>query len=225
MSGFIAIEGGDGSGKRTQAEIFYRYAVDELKKNVLKMSFPRYSEPSAFYAKQYLNGIYGSAEDVHPELGILPFALDRYAASPEIRQHLALPNSLVISDRFMASNLAHQGAKIADAGERKSFYEKTMHTEYEILNIPRPMKNIVLLVPTHIAQANIDRKDPATRTYTEQQRDIHEADASHLEMAKANYEELCRLYPDEFVSINCVDASGNMRSVDSIQDEIRQLLG
>lgn len=221
MSEFIAIEGGDGSGKGTQAELYREYASNVLGKQVLKLSFPRYGEDSAYYAGRYLDGAYGAANSVHPELGILPFAIDRFAASADIRTQLELPDGLVIADRYMASNLAHQGAKLDDPVERKAFYERTMKTEYDVLGIPRPTKNIVLLMPTHLAQLNVDKK--SARSYTDKKRDVHEADADHLDKAKANYEELCRLYPDEFTAIQCVDDTGTMRSIEDIQQEIRRI--
>ncbi|HMI09679.1 MAG TPA: hypothetical protein VK497_04785 [Candidatus Saccharimonadales bacterium] len=221
MGDFIAIEGGDGSGKATQTELYRAYVADVLKQPVLKMSFPRYGEDSAYYVEQYLNGAYGSSSDVSAELGSLPYAIDRFAASSEIREFLQTPGSLVISDRYIASNLAHQGVKIADPEERKKFYERTMKTEYEVLGIPRPSKNIVLLMPSHHMQANVDKK--SARSYTTMKRDIHEADADHLEKAKANYEELCELYPNEFIAIQCINESGNMRAIDDIQEEIRQI--
>lgn len=223
MSEFIAIEGGDGSGKGTQAELLTSYATEKLGLHVMKLSFPRYGEDSAYYAERYLNGVYGEADDVHAELGSLPYALDRFAARKDIEGHLAKAGGPVIADRYMASNLAHQGAKIDDPAEREVFYERTMLTEYEILGIPRPTKNIVLLVPTDIAQANVDKK--AARSYTAAKRDIHEASASHLDRAKRNYEELTRLYPDEFTGIDCINESGDLRSIESIQQEIRDILG
>ena len=217
---FIAIEGGDGSGKGTQAEILREY-LSRGNKKVSKLSFPRYGEPSAYYVEQYLNGAYGGANDVHPDLGVLTFALDRFAEKPHLEALLADQECFVISDRYMGSNLAHQGAKIDDMKERHAFYERTLHTEYDILSIPRPAKNIVLLVPSAIAQQNVDKKD--ARSYTTLKRDIHEADADHLEKAKRNYQELCELYPDEFIPIDCM-ANGALRSIDDIQLEIRKLL-
>lgn len=223
MGQFIAIEGGDGSGKATQTELLYNYLTSGLGRSVMKLSFPRYGEPSAYYAEQYLNGRYGEADDVHPDLGSLPYALDRYAASHGIKQFIAShPDGVVLTDRYVGSNVAHQGSKISDTDERRAFYRRIMRTEYDILGIPRPTKNIVLLVPPHISQANVDKKD--TRSYTSAKRDIHEADASHLERAKANYEELCELYPDEFIPLNCMDSSGNLRSIEDIQLEIRKII-
>jgi len=223
MSEFIAIEGGDGSGKGTQTELLRAHAADVLGINVLKLSFPRYGEPSAHYAEQYLNGAYGSAEDVPPELGSLVFMPDRVVETPKINHRLSLPNSLVLSDRYVASNMAHQGAKIDDPIKRKAFYERTMEMEYRVLRIPRPTLNIVLLVPAALAQENVDKKDASTRSYTTLKRDIHEADASHLEKAKRNFEELCDYYPEEYVPIYCANEEGAMRPIEDIFHEMLRI--
>lgn len=83
MGFFIAIEGGDGSGKKTQAELLAQYARTVLKKNVLSIAFPQHGEFSSYYADQYLNGAYGGINDVHADLASLPYAFDRFAASPK----------------------------------------------------------------------------------------------------------------------------------------------
>ena len=217
---FVAIEGGDGSGKATQNEILSRHLSSRIGERVLQTTFPRYGESSAYYAEQYLNGKYGSVDDVSADLATLAFAMDRYVGSAEIEAHLASgPDAVVFSDRYVGSNLAHQATKFSDEAARKAYYERTMNLEYDILGIPRPDVNIVLLVPTDLAQANVDKK--AARSYTEKKRDIHEADASHLDRAKLNYEELCRLYPEEFTPIGCTDEHGNLRTIEDIQMEIR----
>lgn len=217
---FIAIEGGDGSGKATQSKLLAEYARHQGF-DVLEITFPRYGQDSAYYVEQYLNGRYGEANDVPAELGTLPFALDRYAAKNDIEAHLDRPNSLVISDRYMASNLAHQGTKIPEPSTRHEFYRRTLLTEYDILGIPRPDLNIVLLVPSAISQINVDKK--SARSYTEKKRDIHEADTDHLEKAKRNYEELVNLYPDEFTSVQCID-NQKLRTIEDIQTQLRSLL-
>ena len=220
---FITIEGGDGSGKGTQAEELRKYYAEKLGKHVLKISFPRYGEKSAYYVGEYLNGNYGQVNEVHADLASLAYALDRFDAKDEITDQLTDPEGIVISDRYVASNLAHQGTKFENFEDRKKYYDRDMDTEYGILNIPRPDINIVLLVPTETAQKNVDNKD--ARSYTTKKRDIHEADATHLDRAKANYEELCQLYPEEFTPITCVNEEGNMRPIEDIQQEIRTILG
>ncbi len=218
---FVAIEGGDGSGKGTQSELLRTHATESLSRHVLKLSFPRYGKPSAEIAGLYLDDQYGQADDVPADLASLAYAIDRYAASSEIRTRLADEHGFVIADRYVASNLAHQGTKFTNEAERHAFYARMMGIEYDVLGIPKPDKQIVLIVPTDIAQANVDKK--AARSYTDKKRDIHEANASHLDRAKANYEELCRLYPDEFTAIQCVE-DGKMRPIDDIQQEIRSLI-
>lgn len=221
MGVFIAIEGGDGSGKKTQAELLATYLRETLKKNVLALSFPQYGEFSAYYVTQYLNGAYGGVDDVHADLASLPYALDRFSVAPEIRAVLDDQDGVVIADRYVASNLAHQGSKLSDEKERHEYYERMLKTEYEVLGIPRPDVNIVLLVPSAIAQENIDKKDK--RNYTAMKRDIHENDAGHLDRTKANYEELTRLFPVEFKAINCIQ-DGMMRPIEAIQMDIRQTI-
>lgn len=218
MGAFIAIEGGDGSGKGTHTKLLVEY-LKSIGYDVLETDFPRYGEDSAYYVEQYLNGNYGETNDVAPELGSLTYAIDRYAAKSGIVAHLAKPNSVVISNRYVASNLAHQGAKISSIEARKIFYARTLKTEYDVLGVPEPEFNIVLIMPTHHMQANVDKK--ANRSYTQSKRDIHEADENHLEHAKQNYEELCELWPDKFIPIQCTDGSSNMRPIDEIQSEIR----
>lgn len=220
MGQFIAIEGGDGSGKATQSKLLAEYAR-EKGYDVLELSFPQYGSDSAYYVEQYLNGKYGESTDVPAEIGALPYAIDRFAAKDKIEAHIAKPNSLIISDRYIASNLAHQGAKINDKDTRLAFYERTKITEYSVLGVPKPDKNIVLIVPTEHMQANVDKKD--ARSYTESKRDIHEADANHLENAKSNFEELCRLFPEEFKAINCSQNS-EQRSIEDVFQSIVEVV-
>ena len=213
---FFAIEGGDGSGKGTQSKKLEQY-FNDLGNDVLKVSFPQHGQASAYIVDQYLNGAYGGVNDVHADLASLPYAIDRLSAKDEIMGYLNNPNGIVIADRYVASNLAHQGTKFENAELRKQYYERDMDIEYGILKIPKPDLNIVLLVPTNIAQLNVDNKE--TRGYTTLKRDIHEADPNHLERAKANYIELCHLYPKTFTSIDCIE-NEKMRPIDDIHNEI-----
>jgi dTMP kinase len=221
----FAIEGGDGSGKGTQAEITRTYIRDELGRQVLKESFPRYGKESARYVERYLNGVYGDGPNsLPPDVAAVLFAVDRMAGTGEIREWLdANPDGIAVLDRYIGSNLAHQAAKIDDDDERHKFIEELQSYEYNVLNMLRPDKNIVLLVPSSVAQQNVDQK--TARSYTEQKRDIHESDAAYLDKVKLCYEELCQLYPDQYVPINCVDENGEMRSREDIQLDIRKVLG
>lgn len=220
MGVFIAIEGGDGSGKATQALELEMHAL-QAGYNVLRVGFPRYGEPSARFIEHYLNGTYGPANTIHPELASVLYAVDRYGASDMIREHLRKPHALVISDRYVASNLAHQGTKFRTTKARRAFYNTVIDLEYGTLQLPQPDLNIVLLVPTAIAQENIDHKPP--RSYTKHTRDQHENDAEHLRRAHTNYQELTTLYPEHFMAINCLENDRTtMRPVADISHDIWQ---
>lgn len=220
MGAFIVIEGGDGSGKATQALELETHAMQKGY-NVLCVSFPNYDSPSARFIVHYLNGKYGPARDVHPELASMLYAIDRYAVSEKIKDHLLKPHALVIADRYVGSNLAHQGTKFTRKAERLTFYQDIFEVEYDVLNLPKPDLNIVLLVPSAVAQANVDHKP--TRSYTTEKRDEHEKDAEHLRRANANYAELTELYPDDFVAISCMEPnSKKMRAVADISEDVWQ---
>lgn len=220
----IAIEGGDGSGKATQAELTRQYIESELKRPVLKVSFPRYGQQSAVFVERYLNGKYGDVNDLHPEVGAILFAADRMAGTPQIHSWLEEhPTGIAVLDRYIGSNLAHQGAKLHNQVERHAFYQEMMSYEKEVLGILVPDKNIVLTLPASVAQANVDNKDE--RSYTAQKRDIHEADAEYLDRVKKCYLELCELFPDTYCAIDCLNENNVMRSRQDIQTHIRQAIG
>lgn len=219
----IAIEGGDGSGKATQAALTQEYICTTLKRPVMTASFPRYGETSAIFVEKYLNGGYGEIDSLPPEVVALLFATDRMAGTSEISSWLQEnPDGIAVLDRYMGSNLAHQGAKIQDKNERLEFYNHIQSYEMNVLGMLQPDKNIVLLVPANVAQQNVDTKD--TRAYTDKKRDIHEANGQYLERVKQCYEELCELYPERYLPINCLDKYGNMRTREAIQADIQVLL-
>ncbi|NCS83295.1 thymidylate kinase, partial [Candidatus Saccharibacteria bacterium] len=130
---FIAIEGGDGSGKGTQTELLERNRIS-LGKNVLRISFPQYEKPSSYYSAEYLEGNYGGIDEVHPDLASLAFAVDRLAAKQDILDSLARGDDVLL-DRYVASNLAHQGAKIHDKHARHAFYDRIMDLEYGTIGL------------------------------------------------------------------------------------------
>jgi dTMP kinase len=211
---FIAIEGCDGTGKKTQLDLLAKYFRDKLGKAVLELDFPRYSEVSSRYVQRYLNGEYG--HDVAPDLASMLYAFDRWQAKPIVDKFVKdHPDGLIITNRYTTSNLAHQGGKIADSEARRRFYDEMIDLEFNQFGILRPDVNFVMLMPEDAAQLNVDKK--ATRTYTNKKRDILEADLNHLRNATAAYREICQLFPTDFTQINCWDAeSQTMLPIDAI---------
>lgn len=222
---YIALEGGDGSGKGTQAKELVR-DLRQRGFDVLATSYPQYGKPSARYAERYLRGEYGEANQVPPDLAALAYVIDRVDAATldAVRLHLSKPRGVVVSDRSPASNMAHQGTKIADADRRQEFYREMYELEYKILREPQPDLNIVLRANAEIAQQNVDKKDVSVHSYTDAKRDIHEADANHLTLALRNYDELCQVLPDKFIPIDALDDKGNMRPIDEVHTQIMDLI-
>ncbi len=208
---FIVIEGTDGSGKGTQ----FTKLVERLEAggyDVATFDFPQYEEQSSYFVRQYLNGAYGSADEVGPYTGSLFFSLDRYEAASAIRAALDT-GKVVIANRFTGSNMAHQGTKFSNAEQRRGYFIWLDNLEFQMLSIPRPDMNVVLRVPADIAQSLVDKK--GARSYTDKKRDIHEADLSHLERSVEVYDDLCKLFPKDFSRIDCV-RGGKLMSIEDI---------
>jgi len=196
---FIVLEGTDGSGKETQCK---RLAGRLSKEGyeVAVFDFPQYGQPSSFFVQQYLNGKYGTAEEVGPYTASLFYALDRYAAAARIREALS-QGKVVLANRFVGSNMAHQGTKFRHAEERRGFFIWLDNLEFEMLRIPRPTRSFVLRVPAETAQSLVDGK--GQRGYTDKKRDLHEADINHLKRSVEVYDDMCRLFPNDFTRIDC----------------------
>lgn len=198
---FIMIDGIDGSGKSVQSELL----IEHLKKEgraVEIISFPQYGQKSAGPVEEYLNGLYGTAEEVGPYRASILYAVDRFVAAFKIRKWLD-DGKIVIANRYVASNMGHQGGKIKDAEARKKFFAWNDDLEYNIFRIPRPDLNIILHVPADIAQTLVDKK--GHREYLAgAKRDIHEDDLHHLENAEEAYLDISRTFPN-FELVECVE--------------------
>lgn len=197
---FIVIEGTDGSGKGTQFELLVK-RLEQEGHDIVTFDFPQYEEPSSYFIKQYLNGKYGTAEEVGPYTGSLFYALNRYDASSEIKKALN-SGKVVLANRYTGSNMAHQGGKFRHSEERRGYFIWLDNLEFEMLKIPRPDRSFVLRVPAEIAQELIDKKPE--RSYTQSKRDIHEADLEHLKNSVEVYDDLCQLFPKDFTRLDCV---------------------
>ncbi|HEY1037666.1 MAG TPA: thymidylate kinase [Candidatus Paceibacterota bacterium] len=175
----IVIEGTDGSGKATQVKILKERFASELgEDSCTTIDFPRYGTPSCHFVEKYLNGGFGTAEDVGPYAGSLLYAVDRYDHAPTIRKDLA-EGRHVICDRYTSANMGHQAGKIDDLAERDKYLEWLDHTEFNLLGIPRPDLTILLYVDPETNQRLIAAKDD--RAYLKGKKaDIHEADLGHL---------------------------------------------
>ena len=197
---FVVIEGTDGSGKATQS----RLLVEQLQKagkKVEHVSFPRYETFSGKLVRQYLNGKFGNKESVPIELSSLLFALDRYNFSSQLKKRLS-ENDVVVCDRYRASNLAHQAAKIDGEKKRTEFVAWLEGVESRL---PNPDIQLFLDIPVQITEHLMKNR---TR------KDIHEEDAAYLQKTKEAYQHIVSTQPG-WQTISCATEKEGKWSVDS----------
>jgi dTMP kinase len=195
----IAVEGIDGSGKRTQVELL-TLSLKARGHSVYATGFPQYNSWFGKMVGQFLNGDLGPLEDVDPHFTSLLYAGDRFEAKPKLEA--ALNNGqIVLVDRYIGSNLAHQTARVPPA-KRSEFLEWIEHLEYGIYGLPREDLILYLRVPPREAQRLVERK--SARTYTSARKDLLEANLRHLEDAAEMYDSLSRSAP--WATIQCFDA-------------------
>ena len=216
----IVIDGTDGSGKGTHAGMLIERLTRENRK-VRLTDFPQYKNPSAYFVEKYLRGEYGTGDEVGPYRASLFYALDRYDASFNMRKWLA-DGEIIISNRYVSSNMGHQAGKIADPVEREKCIEWLKELEYGMLELPKPDANILLYVPPEVGQQLVDQKE--ARDYTHgKKRDIHEADIDHLRQASLSYLEIAK--KEGWKVIDCTMHGGaTLRSIEDIHEEIYEYL-
>lgn len=115
----------------------------------------------------------------------------------------------VILDRYVYSNMGHQGGKILDKDERFKMYEWLETLEFKLLELEVPDIRLFLHMPYDAAlELRKGRLEEA---------DQHEASKEHLINAENSYLEIAKKY--DFKTIECVNENG-IRSIDEINDEI-----
>ena len=210
----IAFEGIDGSGKRTQLELL----ADALNTNSVGMyatGFPQYDSWFGKMVGKFLNGELGALESVDPHFTALLYAGDRFEAKPRLQEALD-HGKIVLVDRYIGSNLAHQTARVAKE-KRPDFLAWIRHLEYSIYDLPREDLVLYLRVPPSEAQRLVTQKTP--RSYTNAKQDLLEASLRHLQEAAAMYDALSREAP--WVIIECFDNQrGTMRAPPDIAREV-----
>jgi len=199
---FIVIEGIDGSGKTTQFNLLIK-KLEQYKVKIKTFDFPQYEKPSSYFICEYLNGKYGSWKEVGPYKASIFYALDRFDVGMQIKKWIE-EGFVIVSNRYTASNLGHQGAKIKDKKSRQNFFKWLIDFEHNLLQIPKPDINIILYLKASIAQKLIEQK--GKREYIGGvKKDIHEADLAYLKYAEKTYLELVKSYPKDFKLVECFE--------------------
>ncbi|SON60412.1 Thymidylate kinase [Mycobacterium simulans] len=145
----IAIEGVDGSGKRTLTEGL-RKAFEDAGKSVATLAFPRYGQSvTADVVAEALHGKHGDLASSVYAMAML-FALDRADAIDEI-DRARHDHDVVILDRYVASNAAYSAARLhQDADGEVVAWVRQL--EYRRLGLPAPDWQVLLAVPAELAE-------------------------------------------------------------------------
>ena len=206
----IVIDGTDGSGKTTQLALL-KAKLESEGYEVMVADFPQYNQKSAGLVEEYLAGKYGQADDVTPYQASIFYAVDRFDASTKIRTWLE-NGKIVLANRYTSANMGHQGGKIANALERKAFFNWLYDLEYKLFNIPRPDLSIILHVEAAISQQLAQQR--ARTDWSDSDKDIHENNLAHLQNAERVYLEIAATYP-EFQLVSCTK-NGSIMSREEI---------
>lgn len=201
----IVIEGIDGAGKTTQIDLASQGEALEV------ISFPRYEDNIyGKLIKRYLEGEFGSLDQVNPHLVALAFAGDRLLAKPKIEKWLE-QGKIVLANRYVASSKAHLGANLPE-GKREEFLRWIDELEYQTNRMPKEDLAILLSVDPKVGQKNVASRLP----------DLHEENIKHLEEANKIYLELSKR-ENNWQVVGCMK-DGQMKSKDDIHQEIRLIL-
>jgi len=225
---FIVLEGLDGSGKSTQSKLLVKRLKQEGHE-VEIIDFPRHGEKPAWLVDKYLRGEYGTVKEVGPYRASIFYACDRYDAGFQIRNWLK-EEKIVIADRYLASNIGHQGGKIKNRKERKKYFDWLYDLEYRILGIPRPDCNLILKTSfkfsLKLANKITDKEKRARRKAylgRSEKQDIHEKDKKHLENTLKSYLHAAEEFPKEFKVIECIE-NRNLLPSEEIHQKIWKVI-
>jgi dTMP kinase len=211
---FIVIEGIDGAGKGTQTDLLAR-AFEQRGIPFVKFGFPRYESSFGRLIARFLNGEFGPLPAVDAHLSALLYAGDRFEAKSDLEAALNSGRT-VVTDRYIASNLAHQAARVP-AERRAEFTSWLRQLEYGIYGLPVEDLVIYLHVPAREGHRLVGLK--SARSYTAKSRDLQESDVLHLKGAANVYDELAQA--PNWVTIECFDAeSGKLRSPEEIHRDL-----
>lgn len=226
MAKFIVIDGLDGCGKATQAELL-RAELEKRGKKVVKISFPKYESDSSAPVRMYLGGKLGD----DPEL-LNPYMCGSFYAVDRFIQYVTDwkkyfdedDDTIIIADRYLSANIIHQGSKIKDRTDRYKYIKWCYDYECSLCGLPKEDLTIILTVEPEISQKLMTKRYNGN----EEKKDIHEADIKYLNNCYNTLNETVDIIKHnniaDWVHIDCTeygpDDSMNIQSVDYIHEKI-----
>ena len=211
----IVIEGTDCSGKETQSNIL----VKRLNENGIKTEkfcFPNYDSPTGkiiagpyLGKKDYCEGYFSEgASNVDPVVASLYFAADRVYNFKHIQEKLDKGINVIV-DRYVDSNLAHQGAKLKSDKDKNKMFRFLENLEYKLLKLKKPDITIFLYMPQKCAKILKETR--------QEKPDQHEQDENYLLNAEKTYLMLAKKH--KYIKIDCAK-NNKPKTIEEISNEI-----
>jgi len=191
----------------------------ELRDHLIK--YPRLIEKSSAPGNDKTEVLESRPNEVDPYLTSLLYAGDRWEAKNQMHKWLEEGN-IVISNRYVCSNMAHQGAKINDIVERKKFYKWIQALEHEVYAVPKADFTIYLRVPVEISRELI-RARLRESEGLKSKMDLHEEDTKYLKRVRDAYVELAAS-DSNWCTIECTE-SNQIKPREGISEEIWSAIG
>lgn len=213
----IVVEGTDCSGKETQTNLLLE-RLREKGLKVKKYSFPNYNSATGkivggpYLGKSYIcNGWFPEgASKVEPEVSSLYYAADRKYNIWLINEDLNNGFNVIL-DRYVYSNMAHQGGKLDTSEERDRMFKWLEKLEFELLELPKADIKVFLHMPY---EASLKLKESRAKN---EEMDQLESSKEHLLRAERAYLELSDKY--DFYKIECA-IEDNAKSIENINLEL-----
>ena len=184
-------------------------------KNHLK-TYPLSTEKKSISGNYKTEYIESRPDEVNPYLTSLLYAGDRWEAKDQMNKWL-IEGNIIISNRYVCSNMAHQGAKISDTKEREKFFEWIEELEHKTYTIPRVNLTIYLHVPIEISQELIRTRAKESKEF-KSEADLHEIDTEYLKRVQDIYLDIAN-GDNNWCTIECTK-NNQIKSREEIAEEV-----
>ncbi len=179
----IVLDGGDGAGKATQVALLVKQLLADGYK-VETLDFPQYTQ-NTFGAliRECLDGKRGDFMATDARVASTLYAADRFESKPRLEAWLE-EGKIVVLDRYVSSNMMHQGAKIENPDELEAFLGWLDHMEHGVFGLPRPDVILYLEVPFSVRQNLKNIAVASGKHGTDVKLDVAESDNHHQEQVE-----------------------------------------